>query len=82
MKTELDRLEMLAFERDEQESGFLKTPCKCKKSNNEKEFLSSGEVLASSEKECISETKSKIRWGNLARKDKTIEMKFGMLFLT
>lgn len=50
MKTELDRLEMKEFERDEQNSVFLKAPCKCKKSNTEKGFLSGDEILASSEK--------------------------------
>lgn len=61
MKRGLDRLEMVDFERDEQKSGFLNTPCKCKKSNTEKGFLSGGEILASSEKESTWEIKSKIR---------------------
>lgn len=82
MKTELDRLEMVEFERDEQKSGFLKAPCKYKKSNTAKGFLSGGEILASSEKESSWETKSKISWENLTRKEKTIQLKFGMLFLT
>lgn len=46
MKTELDKLEMLEFERDEQKSGFLKTPRKCKKSNAEKGFLRGDEILS------------------------------------
>lgn len=46
MKTELDKLEMLEFERDEQKSSFLKTPCKCKKSNAEKGFLRGDEILS------------------------------------
>lgn len=58
MKTELDRLEMVEFERDEQKSGILKTPCKCKKSNTEKGFLNDDEILSSSEKESIWETKN------------------------
>lgn len=44
---------MVEFERDEQKSGFLKTPGKRKKSNTEKGFLSGVEILASSEKESI-----------------------------
>lgn len=51
MKTEVGRLEMQEFEKDEEKSGFFKTPCKCKKSNTENGFLSGGEIIASSEKE-------------------------------